>query len=840
MRTTARALAIAIACVVTQGALAEGTTRYEVKIEPQPIGAALKALAAQTGLQVLVMSEDAGEKRAPGVEGNLTNEEALAELLKDSGLTYQRIDGNTVAIVGVKESGKTASSRERVGRDRDSILIAQGGNASGADAAESTESSPLEEIVVTAQKRGQERLIEVPIPVTVLRTDQLAENNLVRMQDYYTRVPGFTVSPNAGRQQNLSLRGVSSGVNTTPTVGVMVDDVSFGGSSGAWGQVAPDFDPSELAQVEVLRGPQGTLYGSNSLGGLIRFVTIDPSTDAFSGRLQAGTAAVKNGDSPGYNIRGAVNAPLSDTLAIRASGFTREDPGYIDNPITGEDGVNEARITGGRFSMLWHPTDVFSVKLGAILEHTRQDSADTVVIRDGLGELKQPWLPNAGSYDRRLQAYSANLTLKLGAGELTALSGYSSDKLLDSFDTSELHGQLFTLPQLGVSGSRLLDKYQHDRFTQELRFSTPLSKSTTLLAGAFYSRETEPYTTQNVQGVDPSGAIVGSAVRLGHIADDGSHTEYAAFADLTVQFTDRFDVQFGGRQSWFRDMFFTDFIEGPLVGNVTLLTPPAPNAKAEVLTYLVTPRLKLSDDMMVYARVASGYRPGGGAPGRPADRCVQFNLPCQFKPDTTRNYEVGLKGQTADRMLNYDLSAYYIDWTDIQVNLLNGDNGFTYTANAGGAKNHGVEFLLEARPLSGMTLTASGAWSSTKLEVPSNAATANSGERMPFSPRFSGRLALDQEFSLMSLRTFMGGAVSYVGSRIGSFTSSSSPREIYPSYTQVDLNVGVRHDAWTANLFINNLTDERGLLGGGLGTSYNDYFFLIQPRTVGVSLAWTF
>src|SRR5262249_48926184 len=155
--------------------------------------------------------------------------------------------------------------------------------------------------------------------------------NQLRLRDYYSRVPGLNLTPGTQSGQVLSIRGISTG-SGNPTVGVTVDDVPLGSSTFlGGGAVVPDFDPADLARIEVLRGPQGTLYGASSISGLIKFVTADPSTAGFTGWLQGGVSSVSHGHGAGYNARGSVNVPLSDTFAVRASGFTRKDPGFIDN-----------------------------------------------------------------------------------------------------------------------------------------------------------------------------------------------------------------------------------------------------------------------------------------------------------------------------------------------------------------------------------------------------------------------------------------------------------------------------------------------------------------------------
>ncbi|HWW84955.1 MAG TPA: TonB-dependent receptor plug domain-containing protein, partial [Vicinamibacterales bacterium] len=172
-----------------------------------------------------------------------------------------------------------------------------------------------ENVVVTAQKRGEERVRDVPIPVTVLNADSLVDNGQVLLRDYYSDVPGLNLSTGLYAMTTLTIRGANSG-GGDPTVGVIIDDVPFGSSTG-YGTWIPDFDPGDLTQVEVLRGPQGALYGANSMGGLLKYVTKDPSTQSIDGSVDVGTMAVYNGDKPGYNLRGSVNVPLNDALAMR-------------------------------------------------------------------------------------------------------------------------------------------------------------------------------------------------------------------------------------------------------------------------------------------------------------------------------------------------------------------------------------------------------------------------------------------------------------------------------------------------------------------------------------------
>jgi iron complex outermembrane recepter protein len=228
----------------------------------------------------------------------------------------------------------------------------------------------------------------------------------LRLQEYYSKVPGLGLSLiGDGSAPTITIRGITTGGLTNPAVGVVIDEIPYGATvSPGTSPVVPDIDPGDLARIEVLRGPQGTLYGASSIGGLLKFVTIDPTTREFSGRVTAGLSKIAGGNDVGYNIRGSINAPLTDSLAVRASAFRSSDPGYVDNVLTGQPDVNRRNSDGGRVSLLWQPLDAFSIKLsGLIQDSTRGGSED--VDRTLGGQLAQSTLRGTGYYTRRSKAY---------------------------------------------------------------------------------------------------------------------------------------------------------------------------------------------------------------------------------------------------------------------------------------------------------------------------------------------------------------------------------------------------------------------------------------------------
>jgi iron complex outermembrane recepter protein len=869
MRMTVVAAALAV-CVLGFGAAsqAQASIRRPTNIAAQKLGRALRKLAKEQKFQVLFRSDLVRDLNSAGAVGELTTDEALNQILSGTGLTYRYLNANTVTIVPAATSSDSIGDGAETGgnptptpdtrassnspRAGDSLRLAQATRGASSEPPPVTSASPtsaatLEEIIVTAQKR-EERLQDVPVPVTAISAAALVDRDQLRLQDFYSSVPGLTVAPGATSFQLLSIRGITTGFGTDPTVGVTIDDVPYGGSTNlGGGSVVPDIDPGDLARIEVLRGPQGTLYGASSMGGLVKFVTTDPSTEEVRGHLQVGGSGVRNGDGLGYNVRGSINVPVSDTAALLASGFTRQDPGYIDNPVLDINGLNRQRVSGGRLSGLWRPTQDFTLRLSALYQDYKGDGSSDVDVPNplypqttGLGGLQQNYLRGTGGYDRKVQAYSATATANVSGIKLVSVTGYNVNESSNSFDDTYALGAFLTQPFFGVSGSPFFDSGKTEKFTEELRASGELTPKIDWLTGGFYTHESSHSVLTYVAEDPTTGRVAGVGLST---SVPTIYREYAGFADMTFHFTDRFDVQAGGRESEIRQTV-SETNTGPYASAIfyPLSSPviyPAVDSSASAFTYLVTPRFKLSSDLMLYARLASGYRSGGpnAAPGEPR----------QYSPDKTQTYEVGFKGSFLESALSVDASAYYIGWKDIQITLQAPNGGFTYNANGSRAKSEGVELSVEASPLVGMRIGIWGVWNEAVLTQPfptASSAYGVAGDRLPYSSRWSGHLSLDEQFPLTSrVNANVGASLSYVGNRLGQFTSpppAIPPRQHYPSYAETDIHAGLTMDSWTGNLFVNNLADKRGILRGGLGDFPPFAFTYIQPRTVGISIGRKF
>ncbi len=696
----------------------------------------------------------------------------------------------------------------------------------------------LEEVVVTAQKR-EERIQDVPVPVTAISANSLLEQNQLRVQDYFSSVPGLDLQ-NINNRSFLAIRGITTGtIAGNPVVSYTIDDVPYNASAAVFGifGAAPDIDPGELQRIEVLRGPQGTLYGASSIGGLVKYVTVDPSTDRFSGHVEVGTDWVDNGNGPGYNIRAAINVPVNDTLALRMGGFYRDDTGYIDNVVTGQKGINKNEIDGAHFAALWTPLANLSVKFSALYQQTKVFGAPDVDFSLGNG-LQQSDTWDTGLSNWKSELYSLTVKWKVADVDLTSLTSYGLQRSSDRIDDTAQYGAFLpfffptaTVPLSGI----VVNPYNTDKLTQELRALIPVTSHLDWLIGGYYTREQNDLIGQALFADNLNNGDFVGTVFLNN--QNMTYTEYAVFTDFTLRFTDAFDVQIGGRESHNRQTSVT-VSSGPLAGPVPVFLTQETTDNS--FTYLFTPRYRLSQDLMLYARLTSGYRPGG-----PNVTCVEAQSPCHFNPDTTKNYEIGTKGSALDNTLSYDLSAYYVNWKNIQI-ALNSPGGLPYDGNAGRAKSQGLEASTEWMPVQGLRFSAWGAWNEAKLleGFPAQAAGyAVAGDPLPYSSHFSGRFAADYEQPLANnLNGFLGASVNYVGERRGEFVpnaAAASLRQIYPSYSQVDLHTGVKYDDWRITAYLDNVGNKRGIIGGGYYNQTNyapNWFNLIQPRTVGITV----
>jgi len=728
------------------------------------------------------------------------------------------------------------------------------------------------EVSVTVQKRT-ESLLDVPASVTVLTGDTLEEQRVQDLVDLVPLVPGLVVTRSTPGQSRITLRGINTG-GVASTVGVYIGDVPFGSSTGLanGGVLAGDFDTFDMRQVEVLRGPQGTLYGASSLGGVMKYVPNLPTTQALEVRVQGSLEGYEEGGQ-GYSLKGMINAPLSDTWAVRASGFYRSDDGFVDsignNPIPSlttpglniidgtivEEDINSYGTSGGRFALMFEPSDDFSMLLVAQIQDINSDApnevdADPATLEPLYGLVQSRYYPQ--TVDTSYDVYSATLDWNLGFANFVSVTGYSEfeQKLqLDATIAGGLTGggpplaslvtYLFGNDVTNPLSAILPQTTSTDKFNQEFRLVSPDDETFEWLVGAFYTDE-DSAVLQKIYAVEaPTGAIATSVPLLADLTLGSTYEEFALFGNATWHVTDRFDLSFGARQSW-NDQTASQIADGPLAGGHTeydnLKSSESP------FTWSISPLYNLSSTTSIYARVATGFRPGGPNV-LPPD--VPDDVPLTYGSDSLTSYEAGWKTGSADGKYSLDLSVYYLDWQDIQ--LLTVVNGFGINGNGGTAVSKGAELTAGFFPIKGLLLSANAAYTDAYLTSDTDPLVgALDGDPLPYISDWTYGLLADYQWTVRGDWTLsVGGGVFYVGERAFDYEvrQPDGNLRMLPSYTTFDLRAGAYLGRWSFELYGRNLADERGIISVDTADNYpNGAYGLayIRPRTIGVTVGLRF
>jgi iron complex outermembrane recepter protein len=704
--------------------------------------------------------------------------------------------------------------------------------------------SNLDEIVVTAQKVSQS-VVDVPMSISVLGGDDLERTQSLNIQDYVKLVPGLQLTQSTPGMGRLSLRGINTG-GVASTVGVYVDETTFGSSSGlANGAILTgDFDTFDVARVEVLRGPQGTLYGASSLGGVLKYVTNEPQFDSFEGRVRGSFESVDDGDTS-YSGAAVVNIPVSDKVAIRASGFYRNLGGFIDSIGTADsdvaDDINGSTVSGGRVSMLFESSEAFSLQLTAFMQDIDSDAASVVDSDSLTGETLYGGLTQsqyvAETTDVSYRVYNATAIWDLGFGDLTSATSYGENEQKFLVDFTTLLSGFF--PGFD-SFNRQTTSVQ--RFTQELRLASHENDKVDWLIGAYYNDE-DGLIAQDVHVVD-RGTFTDAPLpfTLGIGTVDSKYKEYAAFANVTIKFTPSFDLTLGGRYSN-NDQDVVQVSDGLLFGVAEPTTTPGGSSE-DVFTYSIAPKFKINERMAVYARVAKGFRPGG--PNVIALDAPE-GTPTSYGSDTTLNYELGLKGETEARTFAFDVAAFHIDWDDIQ--LLARVNGVGINTNAGGAESDGVEATLMFRPADQLKLSLTGAYTDAKLTEDTDELLVGGreGDRLPYTPKTSYSVSADYDWPLANERSaYFGVSFSHLSDVPAAFdpafVAENDRQRFLPAYDVLDVRAGWDFGKVALELFGRNLTNDDGKTSDATGNTPNGAIAtgVIRPRSYGVTVTAEF
>ena len=716
----------------------------------------------------------------------------------------------------------------------------------------------VDRVMVTANKR-EEDVRQVPASITAFDDVELTNLHADDLTDYAAYIPGLQVnSEGAPGRVSIALRGITN-LSSGSTVGTYIDETPLG-SSGLY-QSANVFQldllPYDIRRVEVLRGPQGTLYGANSIGGLIKYVTVDPSLGTREFHLGGGLSGTENADEPGWDVHAVANVPLVvDKLAVRVSYARNKLAGFIDNVANGESGINSGVQETGHVAVLWKPIEAITVRLNAFGQRIDSDNnaivrLDPATERPVFGDL-QNRVDVDEPFKKEIGLISLTVDWDLGWATITSASAYSETTTKARSDVTTLYGVVPVLFGLGPAGLSGFDAgLDLNKFSQELRLTSRADGSFLWQLGGFYTYE-DANQTQFLFLNQLNGKPYPGFGVLADLAIPSTYEEEAVFANATYKFTDRLSLGAGLRYSH-NDQTFSQNVTGGVL--VPLGMTPG-SSKESVINFMVTPEAKLWKDGLLYARIASGYQPGGPNVALPG-------VPPSVNSSTLLSYEAGLKSEYLDHRILFDITGFHLEWTDIQLPAV--VNGIGVLANGGKATSNGVELSTAFMPFTGLRLGLNGSYTDATFDKDAPTLSAKAGDRLPNIPQWQGSITADYYFPLWGAhsppaaalsgkdgKSVIAGAASTPGwnAHVGAGVRMVGDRRSTPvlgqdfaldSYAALDLNADISNDRWTVRVFAKNVTDERAYQNIDAGpTLFGTIDHLqgvpIQPRTIGVEV----
>ncbi|HWG69012.1 MAG TPA: TonB-dependent receptor [Steroidobacteraceae bacterium] len=889
-----RISAVLAAALLTTGALAAAERaqasirHYQLDIPRQSLDSAIKDLAQQTGLQIARFSDTIdGDILVGPVKGNRTPEEALGTLLTRD-MRYKVVNDTTIAIIDAKDDrsgglatriidssgtsplpGSTKAPHMLLASDAEPVSASAPSGGGAAEVGEQSDrdahgTAPLSEIVVTANKLNTQRVLDIPTSIQAISGDALHGAGKSAFMDIAGQIPGLSVQDLGPGDKKYVIRGINSTGDST--AGIYYGEAVISGSNANdGGGFQSDIRLYDLDHVEVLRGPQGTLYGASSMSGTIRFIPKSPEFNAGAGYLSVEGSSTSHG-SGNFNLNGALNLPLiDDMLAMRVVGWRTRDSGYVDQIRVGKlatlRDVNNDDVDGGRVMLRYRPIENLTIDLN----YTGQSETSNGSSRytpAGITSWSGPGIPPVQGCDLcntdvtvspwrdDLQVYGLTVNYKAGFGTFTATSNQYNRDVDFNFDSTPI------LVSFGVPVPAESVEPQSRRVSSsELRFASDFDSPVNFVVGGFRQYESthwlsDAITTNDLGQVDgpfseSNSDDAYSHPGVGHTffgqTDHRTTQQYAGFGEATWKATSKLTFIGGLR-------YFTERLEGVQVSTHPFggFPPGAavgpvydPTQTYNKVTYKANASYKLNDALLTYVTVSSGFRGGGlNAQSEPFEP-----IPKSFAPDSLTNYEFGGKGQLFDRRLDYQVDAYLIHWNNIQVSETTSDGAFPYVGNAGKAEVKGVEFELAMHPFEYFTTSFAGSYQDARLTEGATAAMkivnptlGLTGENIPNVPKTQFSLGLDYTRPFTTeWKVRMAADVNYRGS-VDSYFASNQFNIPLASYTLVNLRLAVLNDQWTVTAFARNLTDKRAQVSAINSSQDPSGFLTVRPRTVGLTI----
>jgi iron complex outermembrane recepter protein len=756
----------------------------------------------------------------------------------------------------------------------------------------SSESTSIDEIVVTANKLNAQRVLDIPTSIQAISGDALQNAGVSGIMGIAGEIPGLSIQDLGPGDKKYVIRGINSTGDSTTGV-YYGEAVISGTNSDDGGGFESDIRLYDMDRVEVLRGPQGTLYGASSMSGTIRFIPKAPDLNNLGGyvTLEGSETAQASGN---YNINGALNLPIIDgVLALRLVGWKLYDSGYINQirvgtGVTGISniapagkppnyetepvaalgylkGVNDDDVGGGRAILRFQPTDKLTIDATYTTQtetsggSSRYTPAGTTAFNGG------PILPVQGCdlcntdvtqspWSDNLAVFGATVTYDTGAGTVTGTANQYNRRTDFTFDSTPI----LVSYEIPVP-AETFEPRDREVTSSELRYASAFDSPVNFVAGVYREYDHQVLNVDviatNGMGL-PTGPFCnnnscdaltypGVGTTFFGRTDERRTTSYAGFGEATWKITDAWTAVAGIR-------YFTESLEGvqtqthPFGGfppGPTLVPLPDPNETFNKVTWKANLSYKFSESLLGYGTVSTGFRSGGvNAVSEPFEP-----IPAAYAPDSLINFEVGAKGRLFDGLFDYQADVYFIRWSNIQVQETTPDAAFVYQGNAGEAKVKGVEFEFTAHPVQYLTASFAGSYQDAYLAQGASAALyaynptlGLTGDAIPNVPKYQVNLGLNYRRPIVNGWDGMVATDVTYRDAVNSYFASNSFNIPLAPYTLVGLRLGVIEGPWSVTAFARNLTNKRAQVSAINSTQDPDALLTVQPRTIGLTLTRKF
>ena len=739
------------------------------------------------------------------------------------------------------------------------------------------EAASANTIIVTATRR-EESIQDVPISITAFQQEELTKKGIVGFEGVARETPGVVLNKPTQNFNNFTARGIATNgynANLSSTVAVYIDELPV---STIGNTTVVDPNLFDVERVEFLRGPQGTLFGSGSLSGAMRIITKSPELNYFDAAALV-DLGLTGSDSFRQRYNAMVNVPIvEDRVAVRVVGFYRDEEGYLENVGTGIKNANTLIDYGGRLALLVQPTDRLSVKLLGSYENSNPN--DSSLTSPSLGQEKRV-SDEPDRFTGEQVIANATIEYEFDWGQLTSSSTYSDFKQRFYVDLAG------TFPAGAFPGSPIafgLDAdAADDVFVQETRLASSFDGPLEFVVGGFYlkrRRDVDFLYRSNFDFLEARG-LTGLPGK--YFQEQYTHSiseEIAAFGELTYRFSDKFWLTGGLRVGKTTAQGFTEaggflatgetaFIPGvqtnyytaALFGiplNFDTFTPyPAVEgvkASGSRPSYKLAASFKPVDHITTYATFATGFRAPivNAAAGRPSvtpggeDDII---IPDGASSDNLKSYEIGAKAQWLNGKVTANLAAYYIDWSNIQVQANRVSDSVQFATNIGAAVSKGIEFELGIVPASGWFIGANGSYNDSKITelTPEEAAISGAvlGHRLS-APRIQGSTYLSYTFNLAdNIEATFATNAQFVGEYNSSFPNQAGNPNVRlatfgetDAYANVNMSFGIAKGNLGAQLYVENLFDDHSVTYIHPEAFLLSRFGTLRPRTVGIRLSY--